>query len=160
MAAPKGNRFWEARSRHGRKRKWEDPELLREACFEYIQWVIENPLGEHVTYKGIVQDEPVPRMRAMSIGALSVFLGITIDTWIEYRSVKDFSDITREIDQIIYNQKFEGASAGFLKENIIARDLGLADKQNINHGGQKDNPVKVDTTLSPDEAYLKMIGKT
>ena len=33
--------------------------------------------------------------------------------------------------QIIYTQKFEGSAAGLLNPNIIARDLGLNDKQEL-----------------------------
>ena len=38
--------------------------------------------------------------------------------------------ITR-IREAIYQQKFEGASVGAFNANIIARDLGLADKQDV-----------------------------
>lgn len=49
MAAPKGNRFWEARSSHGRNPKFESPEALWAACCEYFEWVEANPLaGEHI----------------------------------------------------------------------------------------------------------------
>lgn len=46
MAAPKGNRFWEARSSHGRNPKFESPEALWAACCEYFEWVEANPLPE------------------------------------------------------------------------------------------------------------------
>ena len=46
MAAPKGNRFWEARSSHGRKPIFDNPDQLWEACLEYFQWVEDNPLEE------------------------------------------------------------------------------------------------------------------
>lgn len=46
MAAPKGNRFWEARSSHGRNPKFESPEALWAACCEYFEWVEANPLWE------------------------------------------------------------------------------------------------------------------
>ena len=39
--------------------------------------------------------------------------------------------------EIIYNQKYSGAAAGFFNANIIARDLGLANKI----AGDKDNPL-------------------
>ena len=44
---------------------------------------------------------------------------------------KDFLTVIRDIEQTIYNQKFTGASADLLNANIIARDLGLADKQEV-----------------------------
>jgi hypothetical protein len=36
VAAPKGNRFWEARSSHGRKPIWDDPQELLEAATSYL----------------------------------------------------------------------------------------------------------------------------
>lgn len=38
------------------------------------------------------------------------------------------------MEEIIRTQKFEGASADLLNPNIIARDLGLAEKQE--HSGK------------------------
>jgi hypothetical protein len=64
----------------------------------------------------------------MTLMGLCIFLGITLETWIQYRDKDGFSDVTKEIDYIIRTQKFEGASAGMLNPNIIARDLGLIDK--------------------------------
>ena len=39
------------------------------------------------------------------------------------------------MDEIIRTQKFEGASADLLNPNIIARDLGLADKSELTGAG-------------------------
>tara|TARA_R110000851_G_scaffold237164_1_gene389999 strand:- start:11321 stop:11749 length:429 start_codon:yes stop_codon:yes gene_type:complete len=52
----------------------------------------------------------------------------------DYKTNKDgvynnFSDIIKKIDTIIKTDMIEGATAGVYKENIIARMLGLADKQ-------------------------------
>jgi hypothetical protein len=41
----------------------------------------------------------------------------------------DFIAVIHKIEDIIYNQKFEGAAIGIFNSNIIARDLGLTDKQ-------------------------------
>ena len=46
MAAPKGNKFWEARSSHGTKPKFERAEDLWSACVEYFDWAHDNPLHE------------------------------------------------------------------------------------------------------------------
>lgn len=46
MAAPKGNRFWEARSSHGRNPKFEASGALWLACCEYFEWVEANPMWE------------------------------------------------------------------------------------------------------------------
>nr|WP_261640834.1 DNA-packaging protein [Erwinia mallotivora] len=37
----------------------------------------------------------------------------------------------KRAEQIIYNQKFTGAAADLLNANIIARELGLADKREV-----------------------------
>lgn len=139
MGAPKGNQFWKQRSKHGRDKIFETPEHLWEAACEYFEWCDENPLIE-IDYKG-KDNEMVnyPKMRAYTWQALELFLDI--DSLREYKTnpnYKDFSQVITRIDKIIYSQKFEGAAAGFLNPNIIARDLGLADKtQNENKGEVK-----------------------
>ncbi|WP_290688531.1 terminase small subunit [Haematobacter sp. UBA3484] len=40
----------------------------------------------------------------------------------------DLSEVITRVEQIIRTQKFEGAAADLLNPNIIARELGLADK--------------------------------
>lgn len=131
--APKGNQFWRVRSSHGRKPIFANSEALQDACLEYFQWVEDNPLmsSELVTFQGKGTLAEVPKMRAMTIGGLCIFLDIDRTTWADYASKKDFSSVTREVEEIIRTQKFEGASAGFLNANIIARDLGLADKSEL-----------------------------
>lgn len=133
MAAPIGNRFWEARSSHGRKPKFDDPEKLWSAACEYFQWVEEHPLWEDklVTFQGGAKHEPVAKMRAMTIGGLCIFLDISQQAWGEYKRREGFGDITSRIDEIIRDQKFSGAAADLLNPNIIARDLGLADKAEL-----------------------------
>lgn len=133
MAAPKGNRFWEARSRHGRKPLFDSPEQLKEMCFDYFQWVEDNPLYETKAfhYQGAIIKEELPKMRAMTINGLCIFLGCTLQTWTEYRAKEDFSDVVKYVEKVIYDQKFSGAAADLLNANIIARDLGLADRKDL-----------------------------
>ncbi|MCX8965131.1 DNA-packaging protein [Erwinia psidii] len=133
MAAPKGNRFWEARSSHGRKPIFESPDALWSACCEYFEWVEQNPLWEMkaFAYQGDVKQATVAKMRAMTIVGLCIFLDITRQTWGTFRLMEDFSDITTRAEEIIYDQKFSGAAADLLNANIIARDLGLAEKREV-----------------------------
>ena len=67
-AAHVGNQFWKARSKHGRDRLFASADLLWEACCEYFEWVEANPLIEMrpFAYQGVVIQEPVPKMRAMT----------------------------------------------------------------------------------------------
>lgn len=130
MAAPVGNQFWKARTKHGRSRLFESSDALWEACCEYFEWVDSNPLLEMkpFAYQGVVIQEPVPKMRAMTINGLCIFLDIDLTTWRAWREVKEFSTVVSRAEEIIYEQKFTGAAADLLNSNIIARDLGLADK--------------------------------
>lgn len=129
MAAPIGNRFWELRSSHGRKLKFENSEDLWNAACEYFEWVEQNPLYDiqPFAYQGEVKQEKIPKIRAMTITGLCIFLDIAQPTWLDYKSKQDFSMICCKIEDIIRTQKFEGAAAGLLNHAIIARDLGLRD---------------------------------
>lgn len=133
MAAPKGNRFWEARSSHGRNPKFESPEALWAACCEYFEWVEANPLYEvrAFAFQGMVTQESLPKLRAMTISGLCIFLDITRQTWGTFRAMEGFSDITTRAEEIIYDQKFSGAAADLLNANIIARDLGLKEQSQV-----------------------------
>ncbi|AYX15432.1 DNA-packaging protein [Yersinia pseudotuberculosis] len=133
MAAPKGNRFWEARSSHGRSPKFESSEALWSACCEYFEWVENNPLWEMkaFAYQGEVTQEKIAKMRAMTLAGLCLFLDVSDDTWRNYRANKDFLGVVTQVESVIYSQKFAGAAADLLNANIIARDLGLADKKEV-----------------------------
>lgn len=133
MTAPFGNRFWEMRSTHGRTPKFETPEALWSACVEYFDWVEANPLYESkaFAYQGIVTVKEMPKMRAMTIASLCIFLDISVQNWHEHRAKEDFSEVTSRVDEIIRTQKFQGAAADLLNPNIIARDLGLTEKSEV-----------------------------
>lgn len=137
MAAPKGNRFWEARTKHGRGKLFASPDVLWEACCEYFQWVEDNPLWEDkpFTYQGAVIENSVCKMRAMTISGLCLFLDIHRSTWTDWKTDEDFSAIVSRAEEVIYSQKFSGAAADLLNANIIARELGLSDKQETAHSG-------------------------
>ena len=50
----------------------------------------------------------------------------------EYKTKsKDFGDVFTRIEEAIRLQKFEGASSGFFNHNIIARDLGLMNQEQM-----------------------------
>lgn len=129
MGAPTGNQFWKARTKHGRDKIFANADLLWEACTEYFEWVEANPLwASKVThYQGQPIDLPEPKMRAMTLGGLCLFLDISRDTWNEWRKVKDFSEVVTRVEETIYHQKLSGAAADLLNANIIARELGLRD---------------------------------
>lgn len=157
MAAPLGNQFWKARSKHGRDKIFASSELLWEACCEYFQWVEDNPLFEMkpFAYQGVVVQEPVAKMRAMTIDGLCLFLDIHHSTWHDWRSQdNDFSAIAAKAENVIRSQKFAGAAADLLNASIIARDLGLAEKTDNDHRSSDGSMSPMPTTIvlaAPDD---------
>lgn len=138
MAAPIGNQFWKLRSKHGRDKLFATPDLLWDAACEYFQWCVENPLYETkaFAFQGVVTTEELPKMRAMTLSQLCFYLNCNEAYFRQFKSElsndeQDFSTVIHDIEQTIYNQKFQGASADLLNANIISRDLGLADKQEV-----------------------------
>lgn len=109
-------------------------DTLNSACQQYFQWVDDNPLMsiELVKYQGEAIQVQVPRMRAMTITDLCNFLDIHQSTWASYRKKNDLSEVTEQVESIIYCLKFEGAAAADrFNSNIIACELGLADRQDV-----------------------------
>lgn len=153
MAAPKGNKFWKLRAKHGRDKLFESPELLWQAACEYFEWCDKNPLKEEkaFAYQGVITKEDVNLMRAYTLKGLCFYLNCSESYFREFKSNvpkdgEDFLTVIDDIEKIIYNQKFEGAAAGLLNANIIARDLGLTDKKDLTTAGEKitePTPVKV-----------------
>lgn len=174
MAAPVGNNFWELRSKHGRDRIFASPEILWESACEYFQWCIDNPHQIAEQRKGaliIPKDFEgdlgeltsslvhIPQQRPFTIHGLCIFLGCHTKYFAEFKAdlkskdckletsiAVDFSNIVSRIEEIIYNQKFDGAASGFFNPNIIARDLGLRDKTELST--PPDGEGKFEVTLN------------
>ena len=152
-----GNQFWKMRETHGRNPIFESPEQLWTAACEYFQWVENNPLLEEKIFhsSGAITKDTIKKMRAMTIRAMCFFIGLSRQGWQEYSEKPDFSDIVKEIEDVIYSQKFEGAAADLLNSNIIARELGLADKI----AQETTGTIQVNTTaMSAEEAYNLLIN--
>tara|TARA_R110000737_G_scaffold353117_1_gene402421 strand:- start:7400 stop:7888 length:489 start_codon:yes stop_codon:yes gene_type:complete len=141
-----GNQFWKARSKHGRDKIFKTPQIMLDAAFDYFAWVESNPLTKQIIYQGVVQGNE-DLLRAMTIKGLCIFWGVNTfylndfvsNLNLEKEQDRDFSQVVSTIKEIIETQKFEGASAGLLNPNIIARDLGLTDKKELS--GSAENPL-------------------
>jgi hypothetical protein len=150
MTFQTGNQFWKARSSHGRKPIFATPEQLWEAACEYFEWNEANPLWEvkSYMYQGAPVQDQIPKMRAMTIEGLCLFIDISQQAWSEYKQRDGFGEVTKEIDSIIRKQKFEGAAAEMLNPNIIARDLGLKDQTANEHTGADGKPIAHSISIS------------
>jgi len=147
---------WMARASCAPPKIFATPTDLWLACCEYFQWIEDNPLyaAETVKFKGVGTTMDVPRMRAMTQIGLCTFLGVTHITWRNYREHPEYADTCSAVDDIIYQQKLTGAAADLLNQNIIARELGLKDKQELAHTGAEGGPIAT-TVLDPAE-YAKI----
>lgn len=156
-----GNRFWEARSSHGAKPKFSNPDDLWAACVEYFEWNEDNPLQETkgFAFQGVVTKETFPKMRAMTIGGLCLFLDVTQKQWIEWRESRaDLSEVITRAEAVIFKQKFEGASADLLNGNIIARELGLADKREVDDVTPPERKAKSANDIAREIAFAMARG--
>ena len=133
MAATPGNEWWRLRSKHGRDKLFETPELLWEAAVEYFEhtdsrkWIKKDWVGKDAFQVERETETPY------TISGLCLYLDCSRNWWNEFKNSKHegFLGVLTRIEQIIYTQKFEGASVGAFNANIISRDLGLADVQKM-----------------------------
>lgn len=141
-----GNRFWELAPTSGRKPLYNNPKELENDILEYFKVTSERTDWNKQQWVGkegneVVVNVPTP----FTLSGLYLFLGICQQTWANYKAKSEFLGIITWAESVIYTQKFEGAATNHFNANIIARDLGLADKQDLNHGGQDDgNSIKVE----------------
>jgi len=179
MGAPKGNQFWKLRSKHGRDKLFATPELLWSAACEYFQWCDENPWlkmeQSRGTPKPIIDDltgekvwpdniTAIPVERPYTVHGLCLYLDCNTQYFNDFaknlkENEKDFSIVVTRIMETIYKQKFEGAAVGTFNSNIIARDLGLTDKKDLNLGGKVEtdfSKISTDELLKRAEAIKKL----
>lgn len=126
MAAPIGNQYWKLRATSGAPRKYTDPEALWSDCDEYFTQRAEMEWNR----------QPLP----FTLASLCLYLDISQETWIQWRTRDDLSEVVARVDEIIRDQKMTGAIVGAYNHNIVARDLGLADKveNKVTHEGALD----------------------
>ena len=134
MPAPKGNQFWKLRTKHGRDKVYSDPDVLLSASYEYFETCNKNPWYKNDAVrsgKNVGKIISVPTQRPYTLVGLCVFLGITKQTWYNWKETasKDFIDIITHVEEVIQQNQLEGATVGAYNHNIIARLMGLADKQ-------------------------------
>lgn len=148
MGAPVGNNFWELRSRHGVQKLFESPELMWGAACEYFTYCVQNPLLSTEYFGKDAEEKLVPKVQAFTLHGLCLYLGCSTSYFRVFKfnisgkegGITDidegFLTVITRIEETIFQQKFIHAAAGMLKENLIARDLGIADKsenKNENH---------------------------
>jgi hypothetical protein len=139
MAYPEGNEFWKLRSKHGRDKIFKSPEAMLEACYEYFEHQ-SSQSWNRIDFKGKdVEKVKIPTPSPFTIGGLCIFLGVNSKY---FNKFKDNLDRSKQIDddfyhtithvqECIFKQKFEGALVGAYNPMLVARYLGISDKQEV-----------------------------
>lgn len=148
-----GNRFWEARTSVGRGKIFETPEAMYEAAEEYFNYITDNPeiITENKTTTRAIsingtegrQEEVERESKDKSLRlpftwyGLCLFLDVTDNYFRNFKMQckkdpeagrnKDFITVIDKIEKTLYTQKLQGAVAGYFKEGITIRVLGLKD---------------------------------
>lgn len=155
--------------KRGRPKNFETPEELWEYYEDYRQDILDNPIIEQkwVGKEGV--EVEVKHFKPPNWGGFEVFLfkaGIgNARSYVDldrYRRNVDgaygnFIGIIRAIGRDMFDRKFSGASVNEYNQNIIARELGLADVQETHNfqrpvleGGQElpdDDAIPEDPLL-------------
>ncbi len=128
MAAPRKNIFWTLRSKHGRDKLFASSDLMWEAACEYFTWCTNNPIIDPRSFGGKQKIQ-----RPFTMEGLCRFLDCNTAYFRTFKKQlaadeEDFNTVIINIQETVYQQKFENAAIGVYNQSIIARDLGLTDK--------------------------------
>jgi hypothetical protein len=150
-----GNQFWKFRTKHGRNTIFANPEILWQCACEYFESVDENPfLVEEAIKVGDLAGTTmtVKKAKPYTLKGLCLYLDISDRYFIDFEEALEkngdplgFSQVITRIRNIIFTQKFEGASAGLFNPVIISRDLGLQEKV------KSENTIKIGTAADKEE---------
>ena len=143
--------YWSKRP--GKERAFATPEELMDAAIEAFTWLHTHPKRKQVIFhnKGSITKTYETLERPFSIHAVAMCMGVSLQCLNGYRERPEFAEALAWVDGVIYTQKFEGASADLLNANIIARDLGLADKKEVS--GEDGGAIQI-TFTTADQGVL------
>ncbi len=130
----------------------ETPERMWELFTEYKTWCKSNPRYENVVIPREMTTLARELERPLTWNGFDTWLcdnGIIQDTE-HYRANLNgnytlYLGVITRIRKTMDADKFEGATVGIYNANIIARDLGMVDKQDFTSGGEA---VKITLDLS------------
>lgn len=155
-----------------KKAKKAEPDVLKDAhvllngCMNYFNWVDKTPWQEGIIdfYKGQHFKSSNNKLRAYTLEGLCAFVGVGVTRWRRIVDAEQGADeqviaVMEWAQNVIYEQTFTGAAAGLLKDSIIMRKLGLADKQEKTGagGGPIETEINVkQNALEFTEMMLRM----
>lgn len=156
----KGNKLWQLREKDGRDKAIPNAETLWNHFLDYMQEVDLNPWTK-TDFRGKFCEPVTLEYKAPYTWAgfeVYLFSIEVLYTLEDYKantnnSYTDFQPCIKLIDKMIRDYKLIGATLNFFNYNIIARELGLVDKKeveqvttilNLGAGVDPDAPKKPD----------------
>lgn len=137
----------------GKPPAFSSPEEMLERACEYFEWANKTVILEEKPFhfQGSITEHYVAHKRPYTQNGLCVFLGIGLSTWHDYKKKPQYSAVIKEIESVMFEQKLAGAAVGQFNANIIARDLGLAEKTEQKVQLSDDFDSLLDDAVSDDE---------
>ena len=140
---------------------------------KYFEWVARNPFRQMKieTTAGKSKKWASIHPRVPTLDGFCLFLGISRRLWNAWQDPQeqnayrpDLLPVMAEITSMIRDEKFAGAAAGVFRGNIVARDLGLADRMEVSgrDGGPIVSQSDVQAALTVEEkssAYQLLLKK-
>ncbi len=122
----------------GRPKVFKTPDELWDKYQEYRAHIIDNPhiqmkwMGKEPTEKPCAHQEP-PTWRGFEDFLCENGMLVNLSAYRNNRNgaYKEFSPIIRAIGNGMFRRKFLGAAVGEYQHNIIAREIGLGEAQEI-----------------------------
>lgn len=161
----KGNQIWKM-AKPGRRAMTSDPAELWQKAVDYFNWCDNNPLlkEEPVKHQGEGTTMELSLGRPYSMDAFTIFASVSASYFrtrkLELADKEDMKTATPQeselldtihaIENVIRNQRFEGAAVGVFKENLISRIDGYADNINQHNSGEVRQNVIVRDQATAD----------
>lgn len=130
------DKFWLRRTTVGRPALFNDPAQLWLSCLQYFEDCVNNPLTkeEIKIVNGVVERVHVEQPTAFTIASLCMFIGMTVETWHQYKKKPNFSEVCHGVQDIITTQRLRYGLSGHFNSNLVAKLEGLVEKsENVNH---------------------------
>ena len=144
----------------GKKKYIETPQKLYDLFLKYVDDTKSSPKHENVLVHKTGEIHLVPKERPLTwwgfenwLNRKGVICNLSSYEHNENKSYDEYLPIITRIKREIYEDKYDGATAGLYQHNIIARDLGLVDKKQVSAN------VKSEISDLTDEQLQERLNK-
>lgn len=132
--------------------KFQTAQELWDACMGYLKHVEDNPhhAPKLSTFEGQATVANEPRPRVPSLYGLYAYLGIHQKTWQRWKMPDtntyraDLEPVMLTVEELIKDWKFSYGATGLANANLMARDLGLGEKVEMDQNLRTEKPVHID----------------